>query len=294
MLIIKTLHLIKKFIYLLLVSFVSFSQTYIEVKLVNYNVGGSAYNYLTSSGTSSNDAGLNTILSQNNVIQYRPKSGNPFDNVSSYTSVVCNATNGANMLQQLQNYNSVIASANYSVGFSWNNMIYIKLLSTSTGTPTGTSGNIVVTNNPGLNQIFANYNIIQMKTYGQSEPNILPNWYKILSSGCNLQDLKTALQNYNSVIQTVEFVEGDAQLSNQELNKKQAVIYPNPFKDKLNIISEKSVVTYSIINLNGGTFLKDGNKIEFENATTALRSGMYFLQLQFDDGTKSFHKIMKN
>ena len=61
--------IMKKILFLFLCSFFGYSQVYIEIKLVNPNVGSSNFDPLTNSGTTSNDTGLNTILSQNSVSQ---------------------------------------------------------------------------------------------------------------------------------------------------------------------------------------------------------------------------------
>lgn len=280
---------------LLLSSFFGYSQVYIEVKLVNPNIGSSNFDYMTSSGTSSNDVGLNTILSQNFVSQYRPKNGNPFDSTPRYTSVVCANINGANLLSQLQNYSSVIESAAYSIEFNFNNMLTIQLISNTIGIQTGVNGSIVVTNDPSLNQIFADYNIVEMvQSYPSSGNSNSLRYYRIRSLNCNLQNLKTALDNYTTVIETTEFIDGDVQLNNESFNYISTSIYPIPFQNELYIDSKKMIVNYELVDITGKTILHTTNKIDLNNSLSQLNKGLYILQLNYDDETNSSHKIIKN
>ena len=285
----------KKLLLLFLSSFFGYSQVYIEVKLVNPNVGSSIFNNYTNSGTTSNDNGLNAILSQNFVSQYRPKNGNPFDNLPRYTSVVCADIYGTNLLSQLQNYSSVIESAAFSIEYNFNIMLTIQLITNATGTQTGTNGNIVVTNDAGLNQIFANHNIVQMQQSFPSSGNANNlRYYRIRSSNCNLLNLKTALDNYSSVIQATEFIGGDVQLSNQSLDNITTSIYPNPFQNGLNIKTDKTITNYEVVDISGKIIVVCTSKIDFENYISNLKNGLYFLQLNYDDSTISSHKIIKN
>lgn len=284
----------KKIIFLFLTSVLGYSQVYIEVKLVNPSVGSSNFDPFTSSGTTSNDAGLNVILSQNNIIQYRPKNGNPFDSSPRYTSVLCADLNGANLLTQLQNYTSVIESAAFSIGYNFNNMLIIQLVTNTTGTQTGLNGNIVVTNDAGLSQIFADYNIVEMVQCYPSSGNNLNRYYRIRSSNCDLQNLKNALDVYNSVIEATEFIGGDAQLNNNSFDTKTTSIYPNPFQNELNIETDKTISNYEVVDISGKTIINSDNKIDFNNSVSQLNNGIYFLQLNYDDSTNSTHKIIKN
>ncbi len=284
----------KKLILLFLSSFFGYSQVYIEIKLVNPNVGSSNFDPLTNSGTTSNDTGLNTILSQNSVSQYRPKNGNPFDSSPRYTSAVCADIYGANLLSQLQNYSSVIESAAFSIEYNFNNMLTIKLVTNATGPQTGTNGNIVITNDAGLNQIFANNNVVEMVQIFPSSGNNLNRYYRIKSSNCNLLNLKTALDIYTSVIEATEFISGDLQLNNQSFDNKTTSIYPNPFQNELNIKTDKSIITYEVVDISGKMIINSKTKMEFNNSISQLKNGIYFLKLCFNDNTNSSHKIIKN
>ncbi len=284
----------KKIILLLLSSFFGYSQVYIEVKLVNPNIGTAVYNQNIS-----NDAGLNSILTANNVITYEYKGGNPFDSSPRYVNIYNSSNDFTNttLLNQLQNYSSVIESATFCSSSYFNNMLMIQLVTNTNGTQTGTNGNtIIVTNNAGLNQIFQDYNIVQMlQTFtGAPELDSLNRYYYIRSSNCNLQNLKTALQNYNTVIQTVDYVQAAYLLGNETFDKNTTSIYPNPFQNELNIETNKTISSYEVVDISGKMIINSNNKIDFNNSISKLNNGIYFLQLNYDDNTNSSYKIIKN
>lgn len=280
-----------KIIFFFLLSFLGYSQVYIEVKLVNPNIGYPNYNQNTS-----NDPGLNAILSSNGVITYEYKGGNPLDTSSTYVNIYNSSNDFSNttLLTQLQNYSSVIASATFCHMSHFDKLLMIQLITNATGTQTGTNNNIVVTNDTALNQIFTDYNIVEMAQSFPNSANNLNRYYYIRSSNCNLENLKTALQNYSFVIQTVEYVGASYLLSNETFDKKTTSIYPNPFQNELKIETEKSILKYQIIDISGKTIIDVNNEIEFNTSISLLNNGMYFLQLNYDDNTNSSHKIIKN
>lgn len=279
----------KKLLLLFLSSFSGYSQVYIEVKLVNENIGYAVYNQNIS-----NNAGLNTILAANNVLTYEHKGGDPFENSMKYINIYNGSNDFSNdtLLTQLQNYSSVIESATFCSNAYFNNKLLIQLVTNSTGQQNGTNGNIVLTNDTGLNQIFQAHNIVQMiQAFTSSSLN---NYYYIRSSNCNLQNLKTALQNYATVIQTVDYVTPAYLLSNDTFNKNTTLIYPNPFQNEMKIETIKTISEYKLIDIYGKIIIISTSKIDFENYISNLKNGLYFLQLNYDDSTISSHKIIKN
>lgn len=280
----------KKFILLFLSSFFGFSQGYIEVKLVNENIGFPEYYEDIS-----NDTGLNTILSNHNVLIYEFKTGNPFDYSPRYVNVFCNTCNISNLKNDLQNYSSVIESADFSNPNHFNNMLTIQLLIATTGIQTGLNGIIVETNDADLNQIFIDYNIIEMiQSFPSSSNSNNLRYYYIRSSSCNLSTLKTALDNYTTVIEATEYIPASALLSSKIFDKSITAIYPNPFQNELNIETIKTISSYKVIDISGKTIVNSNNKIDFNNSVLQLNNGIYFLQLNYDDSTNSTHKIIKN
>ncbi len=280
----------KKFILLFLSSFFGFSQGYIEVKLVNENIGFPEYYEDIS-----NDAGLNTILSNHNVLIYEFKTGNPFDYSPRYVNVFCNTCNISNLKNDLQNYSSVIESADFSNPNHFNNMLTIQLLNATTGIQTGLNGIIVETNDADLNQIFIDYNIVEMiQSFPSSSNSNNLRYYYIRSSSCDLSTLKTVLDNYTTVIEATEYIPAGALLSNKIFDKSITAIYPNPFQNELNIETDKTISNYEVVDISGKTIINSTTKINFNNSVSQLNNGIYFLQLTYDDSTNSAHKIVKN
>ncbi len=280
----------KKFILLFLSSFFGFSQGYIEVKLVNENIGFPEYYEDIS-----NDAGLNTILSNHNVLIYEFKTGNPFDYSPRYVNVFCNTCNISNLKNDLQNYSSVIESADFSNPNHFNNMLTIQLLNATTGIQTGLNGIIVETNDADLNQIFIDYNIVEMiQSFPSSSNSNNLRYYYIRSSSCDLSTLKTILDNYTTVIEATEYIPAGALLSNKIFDKSITAIYPNPFQNELNIETDKTISNYEVVDISGKTIINSTTKINFNNSVSQLNNGIYFLQLTYDDSTNSAHKIVKN
>lgn len=280
----------KKIILLLLNVFLGYSQGYLEVKLVDENVGYPDYYQDIS-----NDAGLNTILSNHNVLIYETKTGNPFDYSSKYVNVKCTSCNISNLKNDLQNYNTVIEYVDYGSQDYFNKMLTIKILNATTGIQTGTNGNFVVTNDTGLNQIFSNHNIVEMQQSFPSSTNSNNlRYYYIRSSSCDLNILKTTLDNYSTVIEATEYVPASAFLNNELFDKNTTSIYPNPFQNELNIETNKLILTYEVIDISGKKIINSNNKIDFNTSISQLKNEIYFLQLNYDDTTNSSHKIIKN
>lgn len=271
-------------------SIFGFSQGYLEVKLVNENIGFPDYYEDIS-----NDAGLNAILSNHNVLIYEFKTGNPFDYTPKYVNVYCNTCTISNLKNDLQNYSSVIESADFSSPNHFNNMLTIQLISNTTGIQIGLNGNIVETNDVGLNQIFLDHNIVEMQQSFPSSTNSNNlRYYFIRSSSCDLNTLKTALDNYTTVIEATEYIPAGALLNNELLNKNTTSIYPNPFQNELQIETNKTISSYVVVDVSGKTILNSTTKMEFNNSIAQLKNGIYFLQLNYDDTTNTSHKIIKN
>lgn len=280
----------KKFILLFLSSFFGYSQGYIEVKLVNENIGFPGYYEDIS-----NDAGLNTILSNYNVLIYEFKTGNPFDYSPRYVNVFCNTCNISNLKNDLQNYSSVIESADFSNPNHFNNMLTIQLLNATTGIQTGLNGIIIETNDADLNQIFIDYNIVEMiQSFPSSSNSNNLRYYYIRSSSCDLSTLKTALDNYTTVIEATEYIPASALLSNEIFDKSITSIYPNPFQNELNIETNKTISSYEVVDISGKMIINSIHKIDFNNSISQLNNGIYFLQLTYDDNSNTTHKIVKN
>lgn len=82
-------------------------------------------------------------------------------------------------------------------------------------------------------------------------------------------------------------------LSNTAFENSKATISPNPFSNNLNIESVHEISNYSIIDISGKMILSTLSKSEFENQSSQLRSGIYILILDFENGQKVNYKLVK-
>ncbi|MCF6132872.1 T9SS type A sorting domain-containing protein [Flavobacterium wongokense] len=286
----------KKLLLLLLISNFAFSQNAIDVRLVDENVGRPIYvwdeNYIHSTNTS-NDDGLNAILTAYGFLSYEDNNFHPYPPFMSKTKQLRgNISQG--LLDALNAYSSVIAFARFTDNYEYTDATMIKLLNVNTGIPIGTSNNIVVTNDAGLNAIFENFHVFFYAKAYPSAPvgNPLLNYYNAVCD-CDKNLLNTALLNYPAVVQAVESVQGGVMLSNSQFEKPKAVISPNPFSSNFNIETEQTIANYSIIDITGKTIVSTSSKAALDNQSSQLSTGMYILNLDFDNGQKANYKLVK-
>lgn len=278
-----------KFILLLLSSFVGFAQQSIELKLVNDNIGTPFYNSMAGIyGANSNDAGLNAILLNHNVMTYADKGINAADNLH-YMAIDCGSCNLQNLKQDLINYNSVIQSAGISDFYYFNNTLIVRFINNNFITSINPNNGIIETNDSPLNSIFQNHNVYLMNNAYSMQDR-----YFIKCNDCNLNNLKTELESYVTGIINTEYVTSQLVLNNETFENKATSIYPNPFQNELKIESVKTISNYEVIDISGKMIINSQSKTEFENSISQLNNGIFFLQLNYDDSSKSTHKIIKN
>lgn len=279
----------KKFILVFLSSLFGFSQQSIEVKLVNDNVGTPFYNSMAGIyGANSNDAGLNAILLNHNVMTYADKGINMADNLH-YMAIDCGNCNLQNLKQDLINYNSVIQSAGISDYYYFNNTLIVRFINNNFITSVNSINGIIVTNDTALNLIFQNHNVYLMNNAFSMQDR-----YFIKCNDCNLNNLKIALESYVTGVINTEYQVSQLVLNNQTFNKNTTSIYPNPFQNELQIETNKTISSYVVVDISGKTILNSTTKMEFNTSLSQLKNGIYFLQLNYDDNTNSSHKIIKN
>ncbi|NIJ44627.1 parallel beta-helix repeat protein [Wenyingzhuangia heitensis] len=120
------------------------------------------------------------------------------------------------------------------------------------------------------------------------------NWWKerVFNAGSNLTNASfDSLANPNSGLSVDDFKDFDKQLE----------VYPNPFKDQLNIVfgtdvKDATEVLITIVSFNGSVVLSQKMKVAqgIENSinTSFLASGIYLLEIKYKGGI-IFKKIMK-
>lgn len=276
----------------LLVGFVS-NARYVQVtfnegfyiQIENPNIGS------PSTGNSTTDTSINSILFAHNIYDC-------VQDFSSYPKIILFfnylGTDLQSFVADLNNNENV-----FKVGLCYESpeyyyptyadSLYIKIISDQNGTPTGINSNgNIVTNNSELNIIFEEFNV---KAMGQLTPN-LTQYFQIYFEG-DIFELKTALDNLNSVIEFSELIGVPMLLSNYSFDKSETQIYPNPFQNNFTIQTEKKITNYSLFDLTGKKLIDSFSKNEIDNFSSQLNSGVYFINLEFENGKKNNYKLIK-
>ncbi|KPE51380.1 T9SS type A sorting domain-containing protein [Chryseobacterium indologenes] len=82
-------------------------------------------------------------------------------------------------------------------------------------------------------------------------------------------------------------------LGTSEVAKKDLLkIYPNPFSDVISISDWDKVKSVSVVDVSG-RIIRTIEDISSEMNLSELKTGLYILNVQYKDGTKSSHKIIK-
>lgn len=285
----------KKLLLLLLISNYAFSQASVEIRLVNYNVGSPIYvwdEFYNHSLNTSNDAGLNAIFNTYGITGYVNNDVHPYE---PYMFRIKNIQGNVSQqfIDALAGYSSVVESARITNGMEFSDALRLQLVDLNIGSPVGTSGNIIVTNDPGLNTIFQNFSVFYyVQSYPSSTVNSILRYY-IAVCDCDKNLLNIALSNYTSVVSTTEAYNGGVVLSNPQFEKPKTIISPNPFSDNFDIETEQTITYYSITDIMGKTIVSTSSKSELDNQSSQLSAGIYILNLNFDNGQTANYKLIK-
>ncbi len=280
----------KKVVLLLLFFNFSFGQScppMMDIRLVNATVG------LPVSSTQSNDAGLNTILSNYGVQNYEVYIIHPYPGYSQRTVRIAGTYSPA-LITDLTNYSSVIQFARISDDCSYTDAVQLKLSNTNLGSPIGESAGIITTNDAGLNAIFQNHNVFY---YSQSYPsasigNDLLKYYDVVCN-CDKNLLKTALDTYTTVVQSTQNIVGGIALSNTPFENTKTIISPNPFTNNFNIQTEELISNYTLFDVTGKQLINTTSKEKLDNLSSQLHQGIYVLVITLENGQKANYKLVK-
>lgn len=284
----------KKLLLFLFVIQFGYSQEGIEIRLVNPNVGYAViYNeFLPNQYHASNDAGLNSILSNYGYPIYEEKVAHPYPPFEGRIMRVYSTSN--QLFADLQAYSSVIEVVRFSDYTIFSDAASLELLNADIGVPTGfDTNNIVLTNDDDLNTIFQNHNVFYYeKMFPSITTGVLAKVYSLVCN-CEVNALIADLDNYESVIEYAENYTS-AILSNNEILKEQKVVVsPNPFSTVLTIQANEAITTYSLNDLSGKELVATTSKSVLDAVCSHLNSGVYFLNLQFENGSAGNYKIVK-
>jgi Secretion system C-terminal sorting domain len=122
-------------------------------------------------------------------------------------------------------------------------------------------------------------------------PIILPN---------NQQNYTINLTTFNSSSQTIcdNFSTGPTSsityLVNKQFDSANFKITPNPFSSTFEINSNQSISNYKVFDIVGKQIITANSKQALDSKTETLKSGVYLLELTFDNGKSDTLKLIKN
>lgn len=185
--------------------------------------------------------------------------------------------------QDLENYNQGVIAVDYLPGNP--NQVYYTLVDNSVGSFQNITNGIVTTNNAALNQIFIDFNVFNITEINQQ---------KLISCNCNGVQLANTLNNLTNVTQSSFTSCGTVYLNNESFSYSKTVVYPNPFSTILNIETSENVYVYNIYDSLGKKIIETSVKDDLITKLTQVNSGIYFLNLLFEDGKIENTRIIKN
>ena len=194
---------------------------------------------------------------------------------------ISSSTNPA-FTQDLENYNQGVIAVDYLPGNP--NQVYYTLVNNSVGSFQNITNGIVTTNNAALNQIFIDFNVFNITEFNQQ---------KLISCNCNGVQLANTLNNLTNVTQSSFTNCGIVYLNNESFSKSKTVIYPNPFSTILNIETSENVNVYNVYDSLGKKIIETSVKDDLKTKLTQVNSGIYFLNVLFEDGKIENTKIIK-
>ena len=148
------------------------------------------------------------------------------------------------------------------------------------------TGSVANTTWPGMTMVADVNGFYKYTIVGPTSVNI------VFNNGSNGSGNQTAdlLNKTNGYSYTwgaaARLIDGEASIFNS------AIIYPNPVEDFFQISSESKILKYSIINIQGSVVI-EGNGIKNAIDVRNLKSGLYFLQLTFENGQDEVRRIIK-
>lgn len=185
--------------------------------------------------------------------------------------------------QDLENYNQGVIAVDYLPGNQ--NQVYYTLVNNSVGSFQNITNGIVTTNNASLNQIFIDFNVFNITEFNQQ---------KLISCNCNGVQLANTLNNLTNITQSSFTSCGIVYLNNESFTKSKIVVYPNPFSTILNIETSENVNIYNVYDSLGKKIIETSVKDDLNTKLAQVNSGIYFLNLLFEDGQIENTRIIKN
>lgn len=239
--------------------------------------------YQNGSGTVSNDTGLTQILQSYGVgcdtgVAPSFYFQNEYEMSILYTSI----GQSSNLINDLNAYSTVIRDSKVEeISGVLNNILRISLVNSAIGVYQSTIGGIVQTNDNSLNTLFQNYGVSKYEN-------------NHIKCNCNIANLKAALNNLNTVISNAQFESYSVLgLETFSFNNKTR-IFPNPFQKYFNIETNEAILQYKVFDIYGKQVIDVASKNKLEIESERLNTGLYILNLEFDNGQTHQYKVIKN
>lgn len=115
----------------------------------------------------------------------------------------------------------------------------------------------------------------------------------------NQQNYTINLTTFNSSSQTFcdNFSAGPTAtttfLKKENFENQKPSISPNPFTSTFEINSKQPITSYKILDVVGKEIVATNSKQDLDSKTEALKSGVYLLELSFDNGKSDTIKLIK-
>ncbi len=278
----------KKTLLFLLLSTMLSAQNYIELRLVSADVGGVQEEIINSHST---DSDLDAILQNYGTTSYLIKWEHPMPSYNGRIMNVEFSGNAAQLLTELNAYNSVVDRAVIGNPGYFSDALYHELTNPLIGIPVGGEDNVIVTNDEGLNVIFENYNVyFYERAFPGAINESLARTYHLVCD-CDNALLKAALENYN--ISVSYYMPAYYNLDKKQFNPTQTSIYPNPFATTFTIDSNQKFTRYLMSDLTGKQLVNTESKMILDSQVQQLRTGIYVLELQTTNGQTIHQKLIK-
>jgi hypothetical protein len=71
------------------------------------------------------------------------------------------------------------------------------------------------------------------------------------------------------------------------------VVSPNPFSSDFDIQTEETILNYSLVDISGKLLIATTSKNELDTIASQLNSGIYFLNLELENGKSGNFKLIK-
>lgn len=241
----------------------------------------------SSCGHTTTDATLTQIL-QNHGAEYCSASRQSYPSLAYVNGGIatCSDCDPNQLVADLLAYNTLITKARVSPMQS----TFASVLNITPDTYPAVTGadaaNLIVTDNTALNLIYQQHKVFIQNPVGTF-------WIE-LQCDCSVNDLRDDLIAGGFITGDDDyFYQNVGILATTETLLPVTSVYPNPFRDRIDIQTNTDISGYALYDLTGKKLIETQSKEVFDGQTSALAPGIFFLTLQLGNGTSSNHKIVK-